>query len=128
MDLLRSSLPGKYIGNEVDGPSCANDVTYGRQINQSFEHGAKYVTIANWDVGALQQREKLFVEAANLLKEPLAAIPTDAPVLQVDMLDVWRNGYDRWQKQYEAMTLNGKLAIYIKFKNDITCITAKINR
>lgn len=128
MDLLRSSLPGKYVGNEMDGPSCANDVTYSSQISQSFEHGAKYVTIANWDAGALQQREKLFAEAANLLKEPVTAVPADAPVMQIDMPDVWRNGYGRWQNQYEEMTLNGKLAVRINLKNnDVAGINAENN-
>jgi hypothetical protein len=104
----------------------ANPVTYSRQISESFEHGARYITVANWNSESLKQREMLFAEARlNLLKKPVIEMPANAPVMQIDMFDVWQNGYDKWQKDYEKISLNGKLAIRIKLRNDITCITAK---
>ncbi|HEV7349431.1 putative Ig domain-containing protein [Telluribacter sp.] len=50
MDLLRTNLPGKMIGNEVGGiPPNSYPNDWKKQIDQSFEHGADWVNLFAFD-------------------------------------------------------------------------------
>ncbi len=117
MDLLRGSLPHKRIGNEVDGPNNADDAVYGALISQSFEHGAQFVTVANWNAASLEKRRSLFENMAKKwLSSPVTQTPPNTPTLIVDSDTVFSVGYDAAQRQHNEMLSKGVLMVNVVMK------------
>lgn len=120
MDLLGSSLPMKvWTGNELDGPTSADDATYLQQATESFRHGATVVNVANWDLASLTARRGLFQSIAALLdSEP---IPLDRQLqVPVSATTVLESGSQADQQLYNQLSTDGAKRIRVPLADDLT--------
>ena len=120
MDYLRSSLPGKWICNEIDNPTQGSDTDYYRLAKESFEHGASMVSVANWpDLDVLEKRAMLFRRIArDFLAEP---VPEKAPVatLKIGAREVM-DGTEAFRRQYDALSSNGRDWVRVLLEDDLS--------
>ena len=120
MDYLRSSLPGKWICNEIDNPAQGSDEVYYRLAKESFEHGASMVSVANWpDLDALEKRAELFRRIArDFLAE---SVPEKTPVatLKIRAREVM-DGAEAFRRQYNALSTNGRDWVRVLLEDDLS--------
>ena len=125
MDLMRASLPGKEIANEIDGPHHIKDGTGDVYYNQgkiSFEHGAKYVSVANWiRVSDIEKYRSIFTRLAEeCLPYPVPKGEDKRPVLKVSAYDAFRSGTGKSQRDYNKLSSNGKKWVDVILADDLT--------
>lgn len=119
MDYLRSSLPGKWICNEIDAPSRGDDEGYYRLAKESFEHGATMVSVSNWpDRDVLKQRAGLFQRIArDFLALP---VPDKKPVATLTIrAREALNGTEGVQKRYNELSSNGRDWVQVLLDEDL---------
>ncbi|GAB3247364.1 hypothetical protein GCM10027347_02920 [Larkinella harenae] len=128
MDIVRSNVrPGAWICNEVDGMyyrTVSVDRFY-QQVAESFEHGARMVTLANF--GAWEAREPLNqviqkVVNQGLLNQPVTQVQpashTDyklSSMVRDDVTDSQGRAGDQWSRSYNQ---NGRRPVNIVINED----------
>ena len=115
-----AAVPGKWICNEIDGPSRGSDEDYYRLAKESFEHGATMVSVSNWpDIDILKQRAGLFQRIArDFLAEP---VPDKKPVaaLTIKATESLR-GTEGFQKRYNELSSNGRDWLQVLLEDDLS--------
>ncbi|MBU1823139.1 MAG: beta-galactosidase, partial [Bacteroidetes bacterium] len=108
MDLIRSNLPGKMIGNEFEAVSLDYRNDWKQQVDESFEHGADWVNIFGFDrLPFFYEVEPLVRQtAATWLSSPKPPITTTQTVTYT-LSEAFRDGNTsqvegRWNTEYEA--------------------------
>ncbi len=104
MDLIRSNLPGKIIGNEVERISPDYRWYWKDQIDQSFEHGADWVNIFGFYENNLDEIGGILREmSAKWLEAPKQIISTSQTITYT-LSDVITQGTSqaqtKWQLEY----------------------------
>ncbi|WP_207508016.1 putative Ig domain-containing protein [Telluribacter humicola] len=109
MDLLRTNLPGRMIGNEIfraRGYIDEIDI-YRRYFNDSFEHGADWINMIGFDqMDAYPQYEAIMREMTDKwLKSPVPDIhPTQT--VRYTLSEAIKKGtvgvQDRWKNEYTS--------------------------
>lgn len=106
MDLLRSNLPGKIIGNEFENfQGDWKFESWRNHINQSYEHGADWVNIMGFDrLSNIEPIEGIIREtAAKWLTSPVQSIQTTQTVTYT-LSEAIKRGTndvrDKWQVEY----------------------------
>ncbi len=105
MDLVRSNLPGKIIGNEFEYTSAETAPQWRDQINESFEHGADWINIFGFDLSDRFALVKPLIKetAAKWLDKPVPAIQTTQTVTYT-LSEAIRQGTNavqgRWRTEY----------------------------
>ncbi|MPR34703.1 putative Ig domain-containing protein [Salmonirosea aquatica] len=101
MDLLRTNLPGKIIGNEFEFISPETAPEWPQQVNQSFEHGANWVNIFGFDNSSRYPYIESLIQqtAAKWLSTPVPDIqPTQ--IVSYTLSEAIRMGTGRVQGQW----------------------------
>lgn len=121
MDLMRSSVGGRWIANEIDSPLVGSDEEYYDLAATSFNHGANIVSVANWNLEYLLQRQNLFRRIANdFLGKPVAKNDTVAN-LEVSALQVFQQGDSTaFINKYNQLSQNGKLWVNVTLIDDLS--------
>ncbi|WP_247237957.1 putative Ig domain-containing protein [Telluribacter sp. SYSU D00476] len=109
MDLLRTNLPGRMIGNEVfraRGQADEMDI-YRRYFNESFEHGADWINMVGFDqMDAYPRCEAIMREMADKwLKSSVPGIhPTQTVSYKLSEAIRHSTGgvQERWRNEYNA--------------------------
>ena len=120
MDYMRSSLPGKWICNEIDAPSRGSDEEYYRQAKESFEHGASMISVANWpDLAELEKRAGVF---RSIARDFLAApVPEKKPVATITIkASEARRGTGVFQRRYNELSSNGTNWVRVLLDDDVS--------
>ncbi|MFC5412830.1 putative Ig domain-containing protein, partial [Larkinella bovis] len=113
MDVVRSNIrPGGWVCNEVDGlfhQTVSTDRFY-EQVAESFEHGARMVTLANfggWDARNALNRLIHKVVSQGLLNQPVTQVQTGSnatyklsSMVLDDVSDSQNRASDQWSKAY----------------------------
>jgi uncharacterized protein (TIGR02145 family) len=132
MDLLRGSLPGKWIGNDVDGPmgnswAWANDSISYNQALQSFQHGAKFVAFDNWENlnlivpdPEMENHKNMFLNVAQLLQNPVSTGDSDIQQLHISAIDEYKNGISQYLTTYNNMSSNGTKWVDVILDDDLS--------
>lgn len=118
-DLVRGSLKGKRIANEIDGPTSADDTTYIGLGSESFDHGFNLISVANWSSGTLQQRTELWKPLAKRLKDPVHRTPA-TELMKVSALELLRQGAATAIERYRKINPDGKKILDLMLVDDIT--------
>ena len=118
-DLLRGSLRGKHLANEVDGPGIADDAIYLGLGRESFEHGFDLVSVANWSAGPLRQRTGLWKPLAQMRQAPVQQTPA-VTQLKVSALELLRQGPQQAIQRYRQANPDGKKILDLVMIDDIT--------
>ncbi|RRB03910.1 putative Ig domain-containing protein [Larkinella rosea] len=127
MDVVRSNIrAGGWVCNEVDG-LFSNSVSVGRfydQVAESFEHGARLVTLANfggWDARPSLNQLIQQVVSRGLLSQPVTQVQTGSStsyklssMVRDDVTDPDRAS-DQWSRQYAQ---NGRRPVNIVINED----------
>jgi hypothetical protein len=122
MDLLGGSLSATvWTGNELDGPSRADDATYLQQAVESFQHGATVMDVANWDLASLSARRSLFESIAALLGSGPLALDSQIQ-LNVSAATLLASGSQADQTRYDQLSANGTKRILVSLADDLTPI------
>ncbi len=128
IDVARSNVrPGAWICNEVDGMYQAS-VPVSRfydQVAESFEHGARMVTLANfagWDARPALNQVIQQVVSRGLLTQPVTQVqPASSTsyklssMVRDDVSDPEGRAGDQWSRQYFQ---NGRRAVNITINED----------
>jgi major membrane immunogen (membrane-anchored lipoprotein) len=128
MDVVRSNIkPGAWVCNEVDG-LFHSSVTVDRfydQVAESFEQGARLVTLANfagWDARPALNQLIQQVVARGLLSQPVTQVQTASSttyklssMVKDDAADPEGRAGDQWSRQYFQ---NGKKPVNISINED----------
>ncbi|MFD1142350.1 putative Ig domain-containing protein [Larkinella insperata] len=128
MDIVRSNVrPGGWVCNEVDGlfHTTVSVQRFYEQVEESFEHGAQLVTLANF--GGWDAREKLNqviqrVVSRGLLSQPATQVqPASNTSYKLSAMvrdDVGKSEHrasDQWSRQYVQ---NGRRPVNIVIDED----------
>ena len=129
MDLLRTNLPGKIIGNEFEFISAETAPQWPQQVNQSFEHGANWVNIFGFDNSARYPYvENLIREtAAKWLNVPVPDIQPTQTVTYT-LSEAIRNGTNRVQGQWREEYAKTYTPIKVVLVEDILSEQSLENR
>lgn len=130
MDLLRGSLPGKWIGNDVDGPlgnSWASDSISYNQALQSYQHGAKFVAFDNWENldlivpdPEMENHKNMFLNVAQLLQYPVSTGGSDIPQLHISAIEEYKNGISQYISTYNNLSSNGTKWVDVILDDDLS--------
>ena len=129
MDYIRSALDSKVkIAQEIDGPH-QNGATPARYLDQGltvFEHGATYVSAANWQIDDVYRGyEHVWKKIADTwLGENHPEIKTmteNSQVLEISLLERFKRGsFARYQRKYCELSNNGEDFVYIRIIDDLS--------
>ena len=121
MDLLRSNLPGKFIGNELGRESGVDKQVWRDFINETYEHGADWMNLFGFDRPFnFPDIEDLIKEtAAKWLRQPVQSIQTTQTVTYTLSEAIWqgtnavqgrwRTEYNKTRKPIEVLLTEGAL-------------------
>lgn len=123
MDLLRSNSSNKWIGNEIDGPTASSnpDVDYLLLATQSFNHGATFVSVANWSQVDLANHRPLWSKIASLLSQPVTTGPAVSSAMTesaYNIVKAWSNTAS-YQAKYQTLSNNGANWVFIVRQDDL---------
>lgn len=125
MDFMRSSLPGKWICNEIDAPSKGSDKDYYRLAKESFEHGANMVSVANWpDIEVMERRAGLFRSIARSFLAAPVAEKEPVATLKIRASESMR-GTEAFQKRYDELSSNGSNWVRVLLEDDLSVRDAR---
>ncbi|MGV3560124.1 putative Ig domain-containing protein [Larkinella arboricola] len=128
MDVVRSNVrPGGWVCNEVDGMfySTVSVQRFYEQVEESFEHGAQLVTLANF--GSWDARDKLNqliqrVVSRGLLSQPVTQVQPASntsyklsAMVRDDVSNLEFRASDQWSRQYVQ---NGRRPVNIVIDED----------
>ena len=132
MDYIRNMLPAHVeYGNDIDGPNQnhASVEAYKTQCMESYEHGATYITLSNWQVN------DSYYEYEDAWKEVIAAwCNDDAPktiemkenvvIMEVSLYQMFccklYQCFQSYQHEYERLTADGNTTVLIHVVDDLT--------
>ena len=122
MDLLRSNSSNKWIGNEIDGPtgSSSPDVDYLLQATQSFNHGATFVSVSNWNQADLASHRPLWSKISSLLSQPVTTGPAVSSAMTesaYNIVKAW--GTTSYQAKYQTLSNNGADWVFVVRQDDL---------
>ena len=124
MDVLRASLPGKWIGNECSWPALVptqdQNAVYYNQVAQSFDHGATVVSFGNWTASDLSNHQSMFAQiVTNYLSTPVPAISTQNAI-HMSAYDEYLNGNAAYQSTYNTLSNNGQSPVDVVLDDNLS--------
>jgi hypothetical protein len=121
MDLLRANSPNKWIANEIDGPTVSSnpDVDYLLQATQSFEHGATFVSVANWNQVDLANHRSLWSNIASLLSQSVTTGTASSSMTESAYDILKARSTASYQVTYNMLSDNGADWVDIIRKDDL---------
>jgi len=115
-DYARCSAPGKSVGNEIDAATHPL-ATGGRYFNQgvrAFEHGARAVFVANWDISSIRDNDKWpFLHFVGKIARSPAAHPRPERAIYVSTWDLINRAAaaGEYMSAYDALSDGGKQSV-----------------
>jgi len=122
MDYLRSNLPNQcWLANEIDSPTISDDLTYYTLAQQSYDHGASVISVANWDINTLQQRITLFQNISkDFLNDPVSN-KTIINTMNISALKVFNLGSAMsYVDMYNQLSNQGKDWVKVVLQDDLS--------
>jgi hypothetical protein len=121
MDLLRANSPNKWIANEIDGPTVTQypDVDYLLQATQSFDHGATFVSVSNWDQRDLANHRSLWSNIASLLSQPVTTGTASSSMTESAYDILKARSTASYQATYNMLSDNGADWVDVIRKDDL---------
>ena len=129
MDYIRAALDGKVkLAQEIDGPH-QNGATPERYLDQGltvFEHGATYVSAANWSIDENYRKyEHVWREISDTwLGDDHPEVKTtsdDTQILEISLISRFRQGgFTSYLGKYRELSGAEKKFVYIRIIDDLS--------